>query len=130
MDSAFTRIHGAVSQSSPGGSLYETYLDAFKRQYPGLPSMTIKENHGGTHIHPYLNRVISAREMARLQTFPDSFIFEGSMKKAMWQIGNAVPPRLAECIGYALIPYLNAIQSKITTTTIINHPEQTQLVFD
>ncbi|MFM7716587.1 MAG: DNA cytosine methyltransferase, partial [Microcystis sp.] len=46
---------------------------------------------------------------ARLQTFPDSFIFEGTMKKAMWQIGNAVPPRLAECIGYALIPYLNLI---------------------
>ena len=119
-----------LAKVPPGGSLYETYLDAFKRQYPGLPSMTIKENHGGTHIHPYLNRVISAREMARLQTFPDSFIFEGSMKKAMWQIGNAVPPRLAECIGYALIPYLNAIQSKITTTTIINYPEQTQLVFD
>lgn len=87
----------------------KTYVDAFKRQYPGKPSMTIKENHGGTHIHPHLNRVISAREMARLQTFPDSFIFEGSMKKAMWQIGNAVPPHLAECIGYALIPYLNRI---------------------
>ena len=69
----------------------------------------VKENHGGTHIHPYLNRVISAREMARLQTFPDSFIFKGSMKKAMWQIGNAVPPRLVECLCYALIPYLNAI---------------------
>jgi DNA (cytosine-5)-methyltransferase 1 len=31
------------------------------------------------------------------------------MKKAMWQIGDAVPPRLAECIGYALIPFLNKI---------------------
>lgn len=98
-----------IAKVPPGGSLYETYVDAFKRQYPGQPSMTIKENHGGTHIHPHLNRVISAREMARLQTFSDSFIFEGTMKKAMWQIGNAVPPRLAECIGYALIPYLDAI---------------------
>ncbi|MDM9384422.1 DNA cytosine methyltransferase [Chlorogloeopsis sp. ULAP01] len=98
-----------IAQVPPGGSLYKTYIDAFKRQYPNKPSMTVKENHGGTHIHPYLNRVISAREMARLQSFPDSFIFEGSMKKAMWQIGNAVPPRLAECIGYALIPYLNQI---------------------
>lgn len=98
-----------IAKVPPGGSLYETYVDAFKRQYPGKPSMTIKENHGGTHIHPHLNRVISAREMARLQSFPDSFIFEGTMKKAMWQIGNAVPPRLAECIGYALIPYLNEI---------------------
>jgi DNA (cytosine-5)-methyltransferase 1 len=31
------------------------------------------------------------------------------MKKAMWQIGNAVPPRLVECIGYALIPYLEKV---------------------
>jgi DNA (cytosine-5)-methyltransferase 1 len=98
-----------IAKVPPGGSLYEKYLDAFKRQYLGKPSMTVKENHGGTHIHPYLNRVISAREMARLQTFPDTFIFEGSMKKAMWQIGNAVPPKLAECIGYALIPVLNDI---------------------
>lgn len=100
-----------IAKVAPGGSLYESYVDAFKRQYPGKPSMTVKENHGGTHIHPYLNRVISAREMARLQSFPDSFIFEGSMKKAMWQIGNAVPPRLAECIGYALIPALNHIKN-------------------
>jgi len=98
-----------LAQVPPGGSLYPTFLDAFKRQYPGLPSMTIKENHGGTHIHPHLNRVISAREMARLQTFPDSFLFAGPMKKAMWQIGNAVPPRLAEAIGQALTPNLNAI---------------------
>ncbi len=100
-----------LAKVPPGGSLYETYVDAFKRQYPNKPSMTIKENHGGTHIHPHLNRVISAREMARLQTFPDSFLFEGTMKKAMWQIGNAVPPRLAECIGHALIPYLELIES-------------------
>jgi DNA (cytosine-5)-methyltransferase 1 len=59
-----------------GGSFYESYADAFKGQYPGKPSMTVKENHGSTHIHPYLSRVISAREMARLQSLPDSFIFE------------------------------------------------------
>lgn len=100
-----------IAKVPSGGSLYKKYTDAFKRQYPGLPSMTVKENHGGTHIHPYLNRVISAREMARLQTFPDSFIFEGTMKKAMWQIGNAVPPRLAECIGYGLIPLMKLVES-------------------
>ena len=109
-----------IARVPPGGSLYETYVDAFKRQYPGKPSMTIKENHGGTHIHPHLNRVISAREMARLQSFPDSFIFEGTMKKAMWQIGNAVPPRLAECIGYALIPYLNKVALQLEQESQIN----------
>jgi DNA (cytosine-5)-methyltransferase 1 len=119
-----------IAKVPPGGSLYESYVDAFKRQYPGKPSMTVKENHGGTHIHPSLNRVISAREMARLQSFPDSFIFAGSMKKAMWQIGNAVPPRLAECIGYALIPSLNDISLNPQNTLGINFVEQSQLVFD
>lgn len=98
-----------IAQVPAGGSLYDTFADAFKRQYPGVPSMTVKENHGGTHIHPHLNRVISAREMARLQSFPDSYLFAGTMKKAMWQIGNAVPPRLGEVIGLALRPYLDIL---------------------
>jgi len=111
-----------LSKVPPGGSLYETFFDAFKRQYKGLPSMTIKENHGGTHIHPDLNRCISAREMARLQTFPDSFFFTGSMKKAMWQIGNAVPPLLGENIGKAILTGLNRIVNKdFYNDKIINH---------
>jgi len=117
-----------ISKVPAGGSLYETFFDAFKRQYPGLPAMTIKENHGGTHIHPHLNRVISAREMARLQSFPDSFIFEGSMKKAMWQIGNAVPPRLAECIGYAIAAYLE--KTTVPNLEIVKHRQVASLVSD
>lgn len=100
-----------ISTVPPGGSLYETFTDAYKRQYPGVPAMTIKENHGGTHIHPRLNRCISAREMARLQSFPDSFVFEGTMKKAMWQIGNAVPPLMGRFIASALVPFLAALDS-------------------
>ncbi len=91
-----------ISKVKPGDSLYASFFDAYKRQYRGVPSMTIKENHGGTHIHYELNRVISAREMARLQGFPDEFYFEGGMKKAMWQIGNAVSPILFKHIGLAL----------------------------
>jgi len=102
-----------ISKVPPGGSLYESYRDAFKRQHLGVPSMAIKENHGGTHIHPTLNRVISAREMARLQTFPDDFIFSGTMKRAMWQIGNAVPVLMAEHIAIALRPLLDQIKNKI-----------------
>ncbi len=100
-----------IAKVPPGGSLYETFLDAYKRQYQGVPSMTIKENHGGTHIHPTLDRCISAREMARLQSFPDNFIFCGPMKKAMWQIGNAVAPLMSKAIGQALIPFLVAIDA-------------------
>ncbi|MDZ4257814.1 MAG: DNA cytosine methyltransferase [Gemmatimonadales bacterium] len=93
-----------ISEVPPGGSLYSTFRDAWKRQHMGVPSMTIKENHGGTHIHPWKNRVLSAREMARLQSFPDDYFFRGTMKRAMWQIGNAVPPRLAQVLGLALRP--------------------------
>lgn len=91
-----------IAKVPPGGSLYETYRDAFKRQYSGVPSMAAKENHGGVHIHYEKNRVLSARELARLQTFPDDFFFDGGMKKAYWQIGNAVPCRLAEKVALAL----------------------------
>lgn len=49
----------------------------------------------GTYIHPIHNRVISAREAARFQSFPDSYVFKGSKGSLCKQIGNAVPPLLA-----------------------------------
>lgn len=98
-----------LSQVPAGGSLYDTFRDAWKRQHRGVPSMTIKENHGGVHIHYELNRVLTAREMARLQTFPDSFVFSGTVKRAYWQIGNAVPCLLAERVAVALRSQIHAI---------------------
>lgn len=95
-------MEARLAQIPPGGSLYETFRDAWKRQYKGVPCMAIKENHGGVHVHYELNRVLTAREMARLQTFPDDFIFSGTFKRAYWQIGNAVPPLFAQKIGLAV----------------------------
>jgi len=91
-----------ISEVDPGESLYDSYKDAYKRQRIGEPSMTIKENHGGTHIHYKLDRCISVREMARIQTFPDDFYFAGSHKKGFIQVGNAVPPLLAKHIALAI----------------------------
>ena len=102
-----------LAEVEPGGSLYDSYTDAWKRQYRGVPSMTIKENHGGTHIHYELDRTLSAREMARLQTFPDDFEFEGRMKRAMFQIGNAVPPRLAMHVARAVRPSVVSLQRNL-----------------
>jgi len=53
----------------------------------------------GTYIHPDQDRVISAREAARLQSFPDNFVFSGSKGSLCVQIGNAVPPLLAYFLG-------------------------------
>lgn len=98
-----------LASVEPGGSLYDSFADAWKRQYRGVPSMTVKENHGGTHVHYELNRTLSARELARLQGFPDSFIFSGRMKRVMFQVGNAVPPPLAHHVALALRPTLEAL---------------------
>ena len=53
----------------------------------------------GRFTHPYLNRAITVREAARIQSFPDSFIFTGTKGSQMKQVGNAVPPRLANAIA-------------------------------
>ena len=53
----------------------------------------------GRFTHPYLNRAITVREAARIQSFPDSFIFIGTKSSQMKQVGNAVPPRLANAIA-------------------------------
>lgn len=82
-----------------GKSLYENYSDSWKKCPWSEPSCTIKENHGGTNIHPKLPRVLTARELARLQSFPDDFIFQGSKKWQLTQIGNAVPCLLGKAIG-------------------------------
>ncbi len=107
------KLEKRISKVPPGGSLYKTFRDAYKRQFKGVPSMTAKENHGGTHIHYEKNRVLSARELARLQTFPDDFIFEGTMKRAYWQIGNAVPCVLAKNIALALRADIEKLAKKL-----------------
>lgn len=85
-----------------GKSLYAGYSDAWKKCPWNEASCTIKENHGGVNIHPKLPRVLTAREMARLQSFPDDFIFKGKKSKQLVQIGNAVPCLLGKAIGLSV----------------------------
>ena len=85
-----------------GKSLYSNYSDAWKKVDWNKPSCTVKENHGGVNIHPLLSRPMTPRELAALQSFPDDFIFEGSKKWQLVQIGNAVPCYLGKAIGLTL----------------------------
>lgn len=82
-----------------GESVFGNYSSSFFRTPPNEPSRTVKENHGGVFVHYSKNRVMTPRELARLQTFPDDFIFEGSKSAVLKQIGNAVPVKLAEAIA-------------------------------
>ncbi len=86
-----------------GKSLYGNYSDAWKKVDWDKPSCTVKENHGGVNIHPILNRVMTPRELATLQSFPDDFIFKGAKKWQLVQIGNAVPCLLGKAVGLAIL---------------------------
>ena len=62
----------------------------------------------GCNLHPQQNRVMSNREAARFQSFPDDFIFQGSKASQYKQIGNAVPPLLARMVSCLIKPYLDS----------------------
>jgi len=80
--------------------------DVFGRLHWDKPALTIRTEffkpEKGCYLHPKAHRPITHREAARLQTFPDNFIFHGSKIEIARQIGNAVPPRLAFHIATAL----------------------------
>ncbi len=78
-----TTLYGRLSVKKPSYTI-TTYFNR-----PG----------NGTYIHPIHDRVISAREAARFQSFPDTYIFQGSKSSLCKQIGNAVPPLLAFAIA-------------------------------
>lgn len=95
-----------LSELSFEESLYDKYTEAWKRIHPEKPAPTIKENHGAPFVHPYKNRVGTPRECAALQSFPNTYQFKGSKSNVLKQIGNAVPPKLAEHIAKEILQKL------------------------
>ncbi len=75
----------------------------YKRLRANQPSVVISNYRKSMLIHPYEDRGISVREAARLQSFPDTFIFDGSLMHIQQQIGNAVPPLLAKAVFQQII---------------------------
>lgn len=73
------------------------------------PSGTVVNVRKSMWIHPVLHRALSIREAARLQTFPDSFVFCGTKDSQYQQIGNAVPPMMAKAIADHLCEYLDRV---------------------
>ncbi|WP_182007310.1 DNA cytosine methyltransferase [Priestia aryabhattai] len=83
------------------------YSGTWCRMIEEEPSVTITTRFdtpsSGKFTHPFLNRAITVREAARLQSFPDDFIFYGPKTSQMKQVGNAVPPLLAEKIANKIL---------------------------
>ncbi|HAS8429720.1 TPA: DNA cytosine methyltransferase [Vibrio vulnificus] len=68
--------------------------------------LTKCDPHWGAFVHPTQDRVLSIREAARIQSFPDSYIFSGTIAQQYEQVGNAVPPLMAKAIGEEIIKML------------------------
>lgn len=76
------------------------HSSAYKRLDVTQPSCTIDTgNNHSNYFHPLYNRIPTVREAARLQSFPDEFVFRGNRSEQYRQVGNAVPPLLAKVIA-------------------------------
>lgn len=109
--------HGAVKRGTPTEKSTIKFSQNNQRVFGDLPAPTIAASFQSNFIHPHLDRNFTAREGARLQSFPDDFIFEGMRTKMSWekglsqyqQIGNAVPVLLAYAIAEEIISKLQKI---------------------
>ena len=96
------------------------FPNKWRKMEPDAPARTLmahlgKDSYSHIHYDSEQARTISVREAARLQSFPDGFVFAGTMNPAFRQIGNAVPPLLAHEIAVEVAPALNvSATSKIT----------------
>lgn len=112
--------HGAVQRGNPNEKSKIKFSQNNLRLIADKPAPTIAASFQSNFIHPYLHRNFTAREGARLQSFPDDFIFEGMRTKMSWekglsqyqQIGNAVPPLMAYEIAKTLRDVLESKNSQ------------------
>ena len=101
------RTVDVISKIKDGGTIHDLekkfweirkYNKTFQRMNSKLPSLTIDTGHRN-YFHYKANRIPTVRECARLQSFPDKFVFLGSKTSQYQQVGNAVPPLLSEIIA-------------------------------
>jgi len=89
-------VHNANKHQNMAGTFGRIEWDGFLQTATTTPEPNGKH---GCVLHPEADRIISIRELARCQGFPDDFQFYGTMKAKHRQIGNAVAPPMAKAIG-------------------------------
>lgn len=94
---AYRRVQDGTPTARRGGA-----PAGMRRLKPDEPSKAITGGAGGEFIHPAADRFLTLRECARLQTFPDEFVFCGTQTEKALLIGNAMPPLWAETIARGL----------------------------
>tara|TARA_B100000989_G_scaffold295158_1_gene275601 strand:+ start:523 stop:1569 length:1047 start_codon:yes stop_codon:yes gene_type:complete len=96
----------------------KNFSHVYKRLHRKLPSGTMVPGHNAFPLHPTLDRALTVREAARLQTFPDKIIFEGTRQEQCILVGNAVPVQLAKVIGKSIKESLDFSLNKINKLNI------------
>ena len=103
------------------GKPIKNFSHVYRRLHRKEPSITLVPGHNAFPIHPWLNRLITAREAARIQTFPDSLILKGSSKDQCTQVGNAFPCLLAELLGEIITKTETNNWTKDNTSNLANY---------
>lgn len=102
-------LHESIADIMPYKSRNHIFKDKYYKLKEGEVCKTITSHMKydcNMYIHPTQSRGLSAREAARVQTFPDDFIFTGPQNSWYLQVGNAVPVKLAQAIGEEIIKWL------------------------
>lgn len=95
---------GRLPEDALPPELYrKNFGNTFKRLSRTRPALTMVPGNDAFPIHPTLNRSLTVREAARIQTFPDSMFFEGNRRQQGHQVGNAVPPVFSEKLAKFLL---------------------------
>ena len=125
-----------LSLIPPGGTVNDLpqrlrpkkyFANTYARLFPDRPAPTITRNFGTPSssrcVHPFQNRALSTREGARLQGFPDNYLFYGSKTSKNLQIGNAVPPLFGEIIATEIMKSISQETTYHKAAYLTAHPQ-------
>lgn len=102
-------LHESIVDIMPYSSRNDIFKDKYYKLQEDRICKTITSHMKfdcNMYIHPWYSRGLTAREAARIQTFPDDFVFTGAQNSWYAQVGNAVPVKLAKALGCGIMKFL------------------------